>query len=252
MEKPVVFKNNKGQQLVGMLHLPKTIRKVPIVIVCHGFHGSKTRTRFVKLGRRLSEQKIALFRFDCAGHGDSEGECRNITLSQELKDLEAAFEYVSKLKAVDRKRIGLLGESFGSIVVTLFALRHPQVKTIVLWAPALNQKLLFPEWYTQYEIRKWKKQGYFDERKYRTGVQFLREVEKKNFVEEAIKLTLPILIVQGTRDDTVPPSESKQLFRKLVGPKKLLMIKGGDHVLERYDVRQKVVRATVSWFEKYL
>ncbi len=237
---------------MGMLHLPKVRRKVPIVIVCHGFHGTKTRTRFVKLGRRLSEQKIALLRFDCAGHGDSEGEFKKVTLGQQFRDLEAAFQYVSRLRTVNKQRIGLLGESFGSILVTLFTLKYPQIKAIVFWAPALNQKSLLLQWHTRYQIRKWKKQGYLDKNTCRVGIQHLMGVEKKNFVEEAVKLTAPILIVHGTKDDVVLPGESKRLFRELVGPKKLLIIKGGKHLLERYDVRQKVIRATSFWFKKYM
>jgi len=253
METPVIFKNNKGQQLVGILHAPKTKKKVPMVISIHGFAGSKTRLRFAKLGRQLSEKGIALLRFDCAGHGDSEGEFDKVTLSQQVKDLEAAFKFVQRLNFVDKNKIGLLGESFGGIVVTLFALKYPQTKTLVFWAPALNQKILLtPSWYSPYEIRKWKKQGYIDTDKCRVGIQFLREIENRDFTEEAVKLSIPILIVHGTRDKGVPLKESQKLFKKLIGVKKILIIKGGDHHLERYPIKKKVIAATVNWFLKYL
>ncbi len=90
MEKPVAFKNKNGKQLIGIFHLPKTKKKVPLVIFCHGFAGTKTRLKYVKLARVLAKSGIASFRFDFEGCGDSEGDFKKITIKREVSDLAAA------------------------------------------------------------------------------------------------------------------------------------------------------------------
>lgn len=252
MEKPVVFKNNRGQQLVAMLHFPEKKKKLPAVIICHGFSGSKSQLKFVKLSRELVKKNIVSLRFDFSGHSDSEGNPENFTIKQEIKDLEAAFKFLSQLSFVDRKRIGLLGHSLGGVIVSLFAVNYPKIKTLVLWAPALNQRKLFKKWYTPAQIKKLQKQGYLDLEDFRIGIKYFNEAKSRDFTDEMMKLKVPILIIHGAKDDVVPVGESRRLFKLLNYPKKLLIIKDGNHGLERYNVRQKVVKTTVSWFKKWL
>jgi len=252
MEKPVVFKNNKGQQLVGTLHFSKKEKKSPAVIICHGFSGSKSQLKFVKLSRELSKKNVVSLRFDFSGHSDSEGEAENFTIKQGIKDLEAGFKFLSRLSFVDKRRIGLLGHSLAGVIVSLFATNHPEIKTMVFWAPALNQKKLFKKWYTPDQIKKMQKQGYLDLEDFRIGIKYFDEAKNRDFTDETTKLKIPILIIHGIKDDVVPVNESRRLFKLLNYPKKLLIIKGGDHTLERYDIKQKVVKATVNWLLKYL
>ena len=75
METPVVF-DSKGQQIVGMLHVPNGRGRFPGALLLHGFTGTKTESHrmFVKLSRRLAEHGIASLRFDFRGSGDSAGE----------------------------------------------------------------------------------------------------------------------------------------------------------------------------------
>lgn len=252
MEKPIVFKNDQGQQLMGMLHLPKTRNKVPLVMICHGFNGGKTRARFVELGRTLAKNNIALFRFDFTGCGDSEGQFEKTDLFQEIKDLKSAYKFICRQKFIDQKRIGILAESFGAIVATLFIQKHPEIKTLVFLAPGLNQKKLTKLWYKPSELRKWKKQGYFDKDKGRVGLKWLKAIENKDFTHKAEKLKLPILIIQGNKDEAVPVNESKKLFKVLNSPKKIVIIKGGDHIFLRHDIKRKFVQTAMTWFKKYL
>ena len=41
MVEKITFKNNKGQKLVGIIHIPNKKKKLPAVIICHGFKRTK-------------------------------------------------------------------------------------------------------------------------------------------------------------------------------------------------------------------
>lgn len=253
MEKPVIFKNNLGKQLVGILHLPENHGKFPAVIICHGFNGHKTQRKFVELGRELAKNNIVAFRFDFYGSGDSEGNFEKISVDQEVRDLDYAIKFLTKQKIVDKNIIGLIGHSLGALICALPVNAHKEVKALVLLAPALNQKSLIKDWNTSRQIRKWKKQGYNDTDSFRIGVQYLKELEDKNFADmDFISFCPPTLIIQGTKDDTVKPKYARQLFKSLKKPKKLKLIKGGDHNFERYQVRKEMIKETIKWFKKYL
>lgn len=252
MEKPAIFKNKKGKQLVGIFHLPKRKGKFPGVIICHGFNGNKTQRKFVELGRELAKNDIATFRFDFYGSGDSEGNFEKMTIKQEIEDLNCAIKFLRRQKFIDKNKIGLLGHSLGALIATLSASKNSEIKTLVLLAPALNQKALIKDWNTSSQIKKWKKLGYNNTDEFRIGIQYLKETENEDFTEAAKIADVPILIIQGTRDNVIKPLYSKQLFRTLNQIKRLKLIKGGDHNLEEYQVRKKLIEKTVNWFKKYL
>ena len=105
IEKPVVFESTKGgMALWGVLSLPKSREKVPAVIAVHGFGGTKSKRKFVGLGRAFTQNGIAVLRFDFSGCGDSESELKNLSVRQEVKDLESAFNFLIRQPEIDKKK----------------------------------------------------------------------------------------------------------------------------------------------------
>ena len=80
-----------GQMVVGMFHLPE-VEKPPCVIASHGLFSSKDSEKYTTLGNRFHPRGIALFRFDFRGCGESEGIISEITVSDRLRDLNAAID----------------------------------------------------------------------------------------------------------------------------------------------------------------
>jgi len=252
MEKPILFKNERGKQLMGILHLPEGKGKFPLVIICHGFGSTKSRRRLVGLARGLAKKGAAAFRFDFEGCGDSEGDLKNATVKNEVLDLKSAIKKALRQRNIDKKKIVLMGESLGAAIAALYLAQNRFLaKTLVFWAPAFNQKKLIPIWYTKGEIRKWKKQGFFVRKENKIGIGYLKENEKKDCSKPLSKINAPILIIHGRKDDTVPLKFSKELAKKYKNIK-LKIYPKAEHKFEDYYIQRELIKDTVNWVKKHL
>jgi dienelactone hydrolase len=55
-----------------------------------------------------------------------------------LGDVDAAFNFLSKQKNVDPKRVGIIGASYGSSLAIIYAVDHPNVAAVALMSPGTN------------------------------------------------------------------------------------------------------------------
>jgi hypothetical protein len=60
------------------------------------------------------------------------------------------------------------------------------------------------------------------------------------------------LVIHGEIDETVPCIEGKKIYENLVQPKRLEIIKGGDHVFSDPSHRERVINLALDWFDEYL
>ena len=127
---------------VGMLHAelqkPETAKdkKVPLVIICHGFSGNCDAKLLTDIADDLLKDGIASIRFDFNGHGKSEGEFQNMTVPNEIQDLKNVITWAQDQPWVEN--ISLHGHSQGGVVVSMTAgeLGDKVIKSLVLMAPA--------------------------------------------------------------------------------------------------------------------
>lgn len=252
MEKPVVLRNKRGKQLVGILHIPEGKKKWPLVVICHGFGTTKTKKKYTRLARALEKNKIASFRFDFEGCGDSEGKLETITLKRCLSDLESVMKWVFRQRNINKNKVAFLGSSFGATVVVFFIAKTGlSVKTLVFWVPALNQKKLISFWHTKNDLRKWKKQRYFIRKDKKFGISYLKENENKNYTPLLSQIQIPILIIHGKKDETVPMKFSRKLARDYKNIK-LIIYPKTDHKFEDYYIQKKLIQDTVKWLRNFL
>lgn len=83
------------QKIVGSRFTPKTSLQHPVLLV-HGF-GSNRRgvgRSFISLARKLYENEFEVFTFDRIGHGESDGLFENVSVNDEINQLNAMVDYV--------------------------------------------------------------------------------------------------------------------------------------------------------------
>jgi uncharacterized protein len=135
-----ILKIQSGQiELVASLHVPENRSgsgKVPLVIICHGFVGSRIGVNrlFVKAARNFASQGFAVLRFDFEGCGESPGEYGSYSLERFIQQTVNVIDFGASLEFVDTKQIILLGHSLGGAVAVHTAVRDKRIKKLVMWA----------------------------------------------------------------------------------------------------------------------
>jgi dipeptidyl aminopeptidase/acylaminoacyl peptidase len=252
METPIVFES-KGQQVVGMLHLPEGHGRFPAALLLHGFTGTKAESHrmFVKISRTLAEHGIASLRFDFRGSGDSAGNFEDMTIRSEVVDSLEAIKFLARHKRVNSRRLALIGMSMGGAVAAHVVAREKhRIKSLVLLAPVSEGEGILDELSTPDAVSSLVETGITDHDGNLVGVAFIRQFAEMKPLREVVKSQCPVLIVHGARDQTVPAHHADMYERALQTHKRVVkkvIIPGADHNFNKHIWELRVITETVDW-----
>ncbi|MFH1650223.1 MAG: alpha/beta fold hydrolase [Candidatus Woesearchaeota archaeon] len=245
----VVFKNSRGLSLVGHLN---AVGSKKIIILCHALANDKSgRGKLDRVAEKLNESGFSTLAFDFSGCGESDDD--TLTIGKEVDDLKSAIAFV---KLEGYSEIGLFGHSTGALVS--LKCYSPEIRSMVLWSPITNR--IRYEWndkLTKEQLEELRKKGYYTRTRknairtaYHIDEQMLRDRESVNPEELLTNVSCPVLIIQGTRDESVPVEDSKNAIKLLSKKSRLEIVEGADHdFLEHVD---KLVTLSNEWFLKQL
>ncbi len=252
METPIVF-DSKGQQVVGMLHLPEGRGRFPAALLLHGFTATKTENHrmFVKLSRQLADHGIASLRFDFRGSGDSAGDSEELTIRSEVADALEAIEFLANHKRINSRCLALIGMSMGgTIAAHVVAREKSRVKSLVLWAPVAEGAGILDDLSTPDAVSSLAETGLTDHEGNLVGVAFVRQFADMKPLREVVKSNCPVLIVHGSKDETVPADHADAYERTLQAHKRVVrkvIIPGADHTFNKHIWERRVLTETVDW-----
>lgn len=210
-----------------------------LVIVVHGFKGFKNWGFFPWLAQRLTSHRLIVCRFNMSRSGigdDPEAFDRldlfeNDTYSIQLADLRAVVRYAQEqfpgLPTV------LLGHSRGGGVALLGAEEVPELSSVIAWSPISR----CDNWAASTR-EDWNARGVTEVVNARTK-QIMRmsrkvlddyEAHRERFdIQRAAKqLRVPLLVVHGERDESVPVGEGR-LLAASAADASLLVIERASH-----------------------
>lgn len=254
MDEKIFIENKKGLKLAAVLHRPKEKDVFPAVILLHGFTGYKEEGHIESLAKDLALNGFVAIRFDCLGFGESEGTTeKDFRFSNYLNDIESVYQYVMNQDFVSKEKIGIWGHSMGGMLSIIFASYYSEIKAVVsvsaptaMWgAPSIFAK-----------ISKWKETGWSekvtgDGKEVRIPFAFLEDAKQYNVLDFVVKVHAPLLVVLGTADINVLPSDTKEIFVKANQPKKLLKVEGMDHDYKNVPaILEKVNKEIVSFYHQ--
>ena len=250
-ENKVTTRNKEGEKLVGLEVLPDEKKeKYPVVILVHGFGVTKEEGgMFDELARHLGKAGFLAYRFDFSGRGESEGDYGKTSLSKLSSDLGSIVEFVKSQPRVDVSKIGILGQSLGTITTVVL---EPDIQALVLMGSVAHAKeiliKLFGDGYNPEGVSvRINSAG----KKAEIGPQFWRDFDNHKPLESIKSFKCPILFIHGSEDDKVPLSEMEAYFESATTPvKEKLVLEGADHGLRPH--RDKMYKAAVEWFARYL
>ncbi|MFC1800882.1 alpha/beta hydrolase [Nanoarchaeota archaeon] len=252
MIKKVFFENSQGQKLAGVLIVPDKEGKFPAILRLHGFRSGKDSRSGVVFDEKFKEDYIYL-RFDFFAHGESEGEFENLTPSEEIDDAKAAIDFVTKLEQCNGD-VGLIGSSLGGMVAIYAAANDPRVKAAMFGAPVSDFKTCFSK---LEDIEAWKEQGWkytynFEGQKFKIKFDFFEDGCQYDLYQEADKIEVPVLVLQGDLDESIPMEHTQELMKHLKNGK-LEILKGAKHHWASQPEHFKTfVDKTVEFFKENL
>jgi pimeloyl-ACP methyl ester carboxylesterase len=130
------FQHN-GLTLRSTVHVPDGETRWPTVVFVHGFTSNRFELpSFVRMSRLLEDEGIASVRVDLSGHGESDGDFFDVTISGEIAETRSVVRAVRAMDFVDPDRIGLIGMSMGGVVAGIVAAEEPGIRALCLWSPA--------------------------------------------------------------------------------------------------------------------
>ncbi|NUM25199.1 MAG: alpha/beta hydrolase [Candidatus Buchananbacteria bacterium] len=265
--KKISFKNRRGQRIVGLLTIPKGTPPFPAVIVCHGFKGYKEQLHLKTLAQEISRRGFVVLRFDfTSGVGESDGLLEDIKFSDELEDLRSAIDYLSNsVRIVDKRRIGLAGHSLGGQLIFHYASSDNRVKALAGLAGSYirGRGMTGLERQAAEQIAGNKKTSHFYTTSKRTGkkfkikIGFYYDLLKHDTLKAASEITIPALLLHGTKDSTVRIDSSKKVYRLVRGEKRLVLVPGAPHTWRGKSdpghKYQRIINPIVAdWFQKYV
>jgi len=239
--------HNQGQKIFG--NLCPLQKEAPCVVMSHGLESSKDGSKWLALAPQLYDAGFASLRFSYRGCGEgdekSEGEFEDTTLTGRMSDYRAAIDFLQKTR-IDTTRLGVIGSSFGGTVI--LTARDERIKAMVILATPAH----FPSPGKE-ELKHVKDKGYFEfESGRRLRLGFFEDVRQYNIYDEIKKIHRPLLIIHGSHDEIVPVEHASALYSHANEPKRLEIIDGANHVFDKPEHRDTVIRLSLEWFKTYL
>lgn len=188
------------------------------VMLSHGYTATTAEVRV--FAKRLHEKGYSVAGPLLAGHGTRPEDLNRVTWQDWVESGEKAYEQLKSRC----EHVILGGESMGGLVALYLAGRHPEVRGVMLYAPAIQLtistankiKLYIGSYFLPFAKResmdasdKW--QGYDPELPTKGILQLLRF---QDAVKKILpKITQPIIVFQGRNDMTIAPQAGDIILR---------------------------------------
>ena len=243
------FENRNGHTLRGIVTLPDTEEKVPMVLLLHGFSGNLYGYKGLntRIARALANAGIGCARFDFYGNGESDGEFQDMRFTGLYEDAEDMFSWMQSQPYADKTRCWLSGQSMGGYVAASTA---PKIRPhgLILLCPGGGM------WFGCGERAKQlmdQGKSYVDLEGLRYEMSFNLDMASHPMpFEEAKGYEGPAFIARAS-DDKLVDDRSVQAYAACYQNPETLTVEGGGHNFASLPGRETLTGAIISFIRKH-
>ena len=222
-----------------------------IVLLVHGFMSNKDSETNLLLTRCLLQKGIATIRLDLFGHGESEGQLKELTLSRCLHQIDGVMKWI---KDNGYLRVSIVGSSFGGLIAIHTAGKYPDLYRLALKCPVSDYPTIWRSRLGKEGMSRWKEEGLLtfmtEDGKAQLSYGYYEDLLRYDTPTVAARILTPTLVVHGDADFDVPVDQSLRFFDTLRLPndqKRLVMIPGADHAFSKPDDFLKMIDVVDAW-----
>jgi len=216
------------------------------IIFIHGLNSDMNGVKALTIERYARKNNLNFIRFDCRGHGKSEGKFEEFTISDWRKDLLDIIDNITKGPQI------LIGSSMGGWLMILAAKARPQrIKGMIGLAAApdfgkelyslLNKKNK-KEINTK-GITKYSSYGF----SYYLTKKFFIDAEKNKVLNKPFRYIKPLVLIHGLKDTVVKEDVPRKILKKAKGKNvNIIYLKDSDHRLSS-DTDLKMIKQSIDY-----
>ncbi|MEG3759405.1 bifunctional alpha/beta hydrolase/OsmC family protein [Pseudoalteromonas carrageenovora] len=248
MRQKVSFKSG-DLELAGQLERPSGDIKF-YALFAHCFTCGKDIAAATRISRALTQQGIAVLRFDFTGLGNSDGDFANSNFSSNIQDLVAAADHLRKNFEAPQL---LIGHSLGGAAVLAAAEHIPEISAITtIGAPSDAQHVAH-----NFEAHLDEINAAGEAKVSLAGREF---TIKKQFVDDIAKydrshiskLKRALLVMHSPVDATVNISEAEKIYASAKHPKSFISLDSADHLLSNKNDADYAATIIANWANRYV
>lgn len=235
MQNKIFIKNRNDKKIAVVVR--QNPNQKGLAFVMHGLGGFKEQPHIQTFADAFTKNGFTVVLFD-ATHtfGESEGDYADATITNYYEDLEDVINW-AKMQTWYQEPFWLTGHSLGGIAVTLYAERYQEkIKALAPISTVVSGRLSVETETSSRELEDWERTGWRETKSQsKPGVikrlrwSHMVDRMKYDLLPEVNKLTMPVLMIVGDKDDRTPPEHQKILFEKLPDKKELHVIKNAPH-----------------------
>lgn len=238
--KNISFKVGKDT-LNGTIVYPRQIKEVnPTVLFVHGW--SSSQTGYFHRAEAVAKTGAICMTFNLRGHGDSDGKLDQFSRVDHLNDVLTAYDYLTSLPTIDKRRVGIVGASYGGYLASISTTKRV-VRWLVLRAPALYKDDGFNQ-PTASLIRK--------------DIQVYRQSQidpQYNLALKALTTFKNDVLLLECEKDTVVPHQTIENYKQALKHNTkytYIVLPGADHELSSAEHKELFIDVLVETFTNWL
>lgn len=247
------YLQREGKPNLAYVYNPGSDTNLPTVMFLGGFKSDMEGTKALHLENYCKLKNQSFMRFDYSGHGVSEGQFENGTISIWAQDAQDMLDMVINGPVV------LVGSSMGGWISLLLALRNrDRVSGVIGIAAAPDFTTWMRSKLTNAQSLEMDNKGYiaipndYSDEPYIITKALLDDGDRNLLLHGSIDLDIPVHLIQGKQDADVPWEVAEQIQSCIsTQSTEVIFVNDGDHRLSRPEDLE-VIENNVKTISAYI